>query len=122
VAPFCCNYSQLHPSGGLSTRHIRPFRAASSFRTCPGPGGNNRIDLGHAAPKPVWAPTTTAGAQNNGLGLAACPGDERRDDVGRMPVERGPCAVVPHCRAGVGMGSRFLDVAEGHARVETGRR
>ena len=41
--------------------------------------------------------------------------------MGRLAVKGNPCPVVPHGRAGVGVRSRFLDVAKGHARVEGGR-
>ncbi len=68
---------------------------------------------------PAWAPTGKAGAQNNELPAGA--GYKRGDDIGRMAVERHPCSVVAHRGAGVGVRSRLLDVAEGNARVQTGR-
>jgi hypothetical protein len=39
-------------------------------------------------------------------------GDERGHDVGGVPVEAAPCAVVAHRRAEVGVAGGFLNVAQ----------
>lgn len=52
---------------------------------------------------------------------AGRPSYERGDDIGGVPVQRHPCAVVPHCRARVGVGRRLLHVAERHPGIESCR-
>lgn len=50
--------------------------------------------------------------------LPGCSGDERGDDVSRVPVQAGACPVIAHRGARVGV-RRFLDVAQRHPGIET---
>jgi hypothetical protein len=54
------------------------------------------------------------------FGSAAGAGEERGDDVGGVPVERHPGAVVAQSGAGIGVAGGFLDVAQWNAGVEGG--
>ena len=62
---------------------------------------------GRAAP--IWAGGSAGGA-----------GEVGGDDVGGVPVERHPVAVVAHRGARVGVRGGLLDIAERHPGVERG--
>ena len=61
------------------------------------------------------SPNTSA---NTGR-LAGCSGDEGGDNVGGVPIEGPPRAVVSHRRSRIGMWCSFLDISEWHASVES---
>ena len=46
------------------------------------------------------------------------PRHERRDDIGRLPVQRRPCAVILHRRSRIGVRRRLLHLAERHPGVK----
>ena len=61
-------------------------------------------------------PVETSGARESaGTG---CSGDERRHDVGGVPIQASSSPVVAHRRARVGVAGCFLDVSERDAGVE----
>jgi len=53
-------------------------------------------------------------------GLPSCPGDERGDDGGGVPVQAGAGSVIPHRGARVGAGGGFLRIPQRHPGVERG--
>jgi len=62
----------------------------------------------------------TDGAQIRGSGLTARPGYVSGDDVGGVPIEADPSPVIAHGRPRVSVRSRFLNIAERYAGIESG--
>jgi hypothetical protein len=60
------------------------------------------------------------GAQTDLQGLPCCPGDVGRHDVGRVPIQAGPGAVITHRGARVGVRGGLLDVPQRHPGIEGG--
>jgi hypothetical protein len=67
---------------------------------------------------PLWG--DLAGQSGRRSVSAAGAGEECGHDVGGVPVERDPGAVVAHGGAGVGVASGLLHVAERHTSVQGG--
>jgi len=53
-------------------------------------------------------------------GLPGGTGEVGGDDIGSVPVQAAAGPVVPHGGSRVSVGSRFLNIAQRHADVETG--
>ena len=68
----------------------------------------------------VTASLAAGGGQTAVSELPRCSGDVGGDDVGRVPVEAGPCPVVAHGGARVGVRGGLLHVAQRHPGVEGG--
>jgi hypothetical protein len=54
------------------------------------------------------------------VGSAGGAGNERGDDVGRVPIKRDPSSAVAHGGPRVGVACGFLDVSEWDAAIERG--
>jgi hypothetical protein len=66
----------------------------------------------------AWPPT--AARQIRADGLSGCPGDERCDDVGGVPVQARPRAVVANGGPRIGVGGGLLHIPQRHPGVKRG--
>jgi hypothetical protein len=74
-------------------------------------------DLRSGAPGLVL-PRRERPAGPRAMSLPGCPGHDRGDDIGSVPVKAGPCPVVAHRGARAGMRGGVLDVAERYPGIE----
>ena len=102
-----------HPLGPQGTAGVPNGDSWSLLRSAPGGLCNCASGL-----RSAWPPRAARQIQERRV--TGLPGDERSEDVGRVPVQAGAGPVVAHGGARVGVGCGFLHIAQRDSGVEGG--